>query len=242
MSRSQPNISKNPAVRFMEWNGEKGNLKYYDKTAGEKGENIEVPLPFTFLWLDQTSKVGGWNDAAERSIYSNEVRNISQEALTVRTSGSNIIAQGLYSEIKEKVKSNGGHYIASMYVAFKLDDELVIGNLGLKGAALQSWMEFYRKHQSEIHEKAVKISGFQEGKKGSITFKVPEFEIQEAAQETTDKAIELDKELQKFLASKPDTTVPVANPYDVPEEPAHENTESNNTPADDSDDSDGLPF
>ena len=38
MSRSNPteNTNPNPAVRFFEWNGEGGAVRYYDKTAKKK--------------------------------------------------------------------------------------------------------------------------------------------------------------------------------------------------------------
>lgn len=219
MSRSNPQITQNPSTLWLEWNGQDGKLKYYDKSLEE---NVDVDLPFTFLFLDQLSKVSGWNDAAERSIYSNEVKNLNRETLTVRTSGSNVLAQGFYSEIKNDVKAQGGYYLASIYIAYK-DDELKIGNIGLKGAALSAWMEFMKKNQKLVHEKAVKMDVHPEiFKKGSIEYRVPKFKVVETTPETDETAKELDKILQEYVEAKPDYTdmpdAPVADEQPPPPE------------------------
>ena len=77
MSRSNPNTgSSNPSTRWHEWAGDKGILKYYDKA---QAATVEVPLPFTFILLDETATVKGWHDASESGIYANEVRDTRQE-------------------------------------------------------------------------------------------------------------------------------------------------------------------
>jgi hypothetical protein len=45
------------------------------------------------------------------------------------------------------------------------------------------------------------VKGFEEGKKGKITFRTPIFSLAEVSPETEAKAIECDKVLQEFLAS-----------------------------------------
>jgi hypothetical protein len=72
MSRSNPQDHlQNPATRWFEWNGERGEIRYYDK---ELKKNVEVPLPFTFLLLDEVATVRGWHDPQRLGYYANEVR------------------------------------------------------------------------------------------------------------------------------------------------------------------------
>ena len=136
MSRSNTNSqSQNPSTCFFEWNGEKGLVNYYDKIQGKK---IELNLPFTFIVLDQLAVVKGWNDSLQKGVYSNEVRNTLEETFSVKIfENVKPIAEGFYREIKDKVLANGGHFVSSIYIAFKNENgELVIGNLQLKGAGL----------------------------------------------------------------------------------------------------------
>ena len=101
MSRSSSFDSQShPCTRWLEWHGEKGLLRYYDR---DTKTTVDVPLPFSFLLLD---------------------------------------TEGLYRDIRDAVVRQGGKYHASLYVAFRDEaGELRIGNLRLKGAALQSWSE-----------------------------------------------------------------------------------------------------
>lgn len=199
MSRSNPEVSQNPSVRWFEWDGENGNVRYYDK---EEEKNINVDLPFTFLVLDQLGTVKGWHNESESGIYANEVKRVDQQPLTVKAFNGGVIAEGLYTEIKDTVKAKGGRYVSSIYVAFKKGNELVIGNLALKGAALSAWMDFTRKAGKKLYDKAVTLHDFVEGSKGSIVYRVPQFNLKDISEETNQDAIELDKSLQEYLKNK----------------------------------------
>jgi hypothetical protein len=168
MSRSQPtDNSPNPSSRWHEWNGEVGNVRYYDKEAKA---NVDVPLPFSFILLDQLSSVGGWNDASGSSIYSNEVRDTRTDIMVVKSFKGGIIDTGLYKDIKEHVTSKavGGQFVANLYIAFKRGQELALGALRLKGAALGAWMEWSKAHRADLYSGALVIDGFDEGKKGRV--------------------------------------------------------------------------
>src|SRR3990172_6783810 len=141
MSRSNPNpeTSPNPAKYWLEWSGKNGKFTYYDKVKETK---IEVPLPVTFLLLDELSTVKGWHDSSSSGIYSNEVRNTNQTPLTVKAFKGGEIAAGLYKDIKDKITNAGGHYTRNLYVAVKIDGVMQLGSIMLKGAALYAWFEF----------------------------------------------------------------------------------------------------
>lgn len=199
MSRSNPHVNApNPAVRWFEWNGEHGKVRYYDKDAKA---NVDVPLPFTFLLLDELASVRGWDDASASGIYSNEVRDTTKDVLVVKTFKGGTIAEGYYKAIKDRVNTRGASYVANCYIATKVDDVLRLCSLRLKGSALGSWMEFRKAHRSGLFESAVRITGFTEGKKGRIVFRMPTFELKSVSPETNAAALALDKELQTFLTA-----------------------------------------
>jgi hypothetical protein len=239
MSRSNPSDNTpNPSTRWYEWDGSNGEIRHYDKTAKslkdpkKLGANITTKLPFVFIVLDETATVKGWHDASDSSIFSNEVRDTRAETLVVKSFKGGVLAEGFYASIRDRVSAQGGHFTTNLYIGYKdADGNLAIGNLQLKGAALNSWVEFKKANRQEIYKKAVKITGFVEGKKGKIIFRTPTFAIQNIAEKTNTEAVTLDALLQHYLkgyfsrtrteqVAKP-TASPIA-PEDYPPEPAPE--------------------
>ena len=201
MSRSNPEISQNPCKLWLDWSSNDATITHYDK---EQKESVKHTLPFTFLWLDQLGKIGGWCDSEESGIYSNEVKNLNDEVLTVRFQKGGTMAQGKYSEIKDQIKAKGARYVASIYLAYKDDKEkLQIGNLSFQGSALASWMEFSKRAGNDIHTKAVVVTGFESGKKGSVEYTYPTFKLIDVSEQTNQEAEQLDRELQQFIKGKP---------------------------------------
>ena len=200
MSRSNPNEgARNPCTRWFEWAGgsDGGFVRWYDKDAKTL---VKVDGAFTFLLLDQLSTVKGWHDASESGIYANEVRDTRQEVLVVRAFKGGELASGIYTSIRDRIKAEGGHYCASLYLAYKDGDGLRLGNLMLKGAASGAWMEFKKGAGRKINEQAVTIAGYSQEKKGSTIYRVPKFALKEVSEATNHQAIALDVELQAFLA------------------------------------------
>lgn len=213
MSRSNPNAgSPNPATRFFAWNGEKGVPQYYNH---EIKEEVELACDMSFLYLDDLATVRGWHEPSKSGIWCNEVRDTRTEAMVVKCKAG-ILASGFYSQIKDVVKAAGGRFTTRVYLAFKNGNAVEIGCFEFKGAALNAWVEFRKKHRKEIQEKAVRIKGFTEGKKGKVVFRVPVFSIQEVSAETNAKAVALDKEFQAWLAdyfaSRKSDAAPQAQP------------------------------
>lgn len=198
MSRSNPSVNApNPAVRWYEWNGETGLVRYYDKEAKK---NVDVPLPFTFLLLDELACVRGWHDPSQSGIYSNEVRDTTKDVLVVKSFKGGVLAEGYYKAIKDRVNTQGGQFVANCYIATKNGGGAVsLCSLRFKGAALGAWMEFRKANRGALYDKAVRIVSFTEGKKGRIVFRMPTFELREVSKETNEHAVELDKTLQAYL-------------------------------------------
>lgn len=198
MSRSNPNI-KNPATRFFKWGGGEeggGKISYYDK-AQEK--EIEVKTPFTFLVLDDTlSTVSGFNKSEKSSFWSNEVRNITNDILTVKT-GSGIKGRGKWAQLKGDL--TGAKYAKSLYIAFKDETgEMAIGNIKIMGAALTQWIEFTKKF--DVNQIAIIMDvnpNLQ--KNGSTKYYIPTFEALEVSTESNNEAVKLDSDLQAYFKS-----------------------------------------
>lgn len=197
MSRSNPtDQGSHPCSRWHEWDGSNGQVRYYDKATKT---NIPIRGDFVFILLDQLSVIKGWHDASDSGITSNEVRDTTTDPFVVKAFEGGVLASGIYQTIRDRVVAMGAHFTTNCYIAYKDGAIMAIGSLQLKGAALNAWVEFKKKHRSELYTKAVKISGYEEGKKGKITFRVPKFFIGDISPETNEKALALDAELQKYL-------------------------------------------
>lgn len=199
MSRSNPvdNIP-NPCTRWFEWSGSNGNLRYYDKEAKQ---NVDVDIPFDFILLDRLATIKGWHDASEASIYANEVHDTRNEPFVVKSHKMREpIAEGFYSDIKDKVKANGGKFTLNCYVAFTGDDgELKLGSVQFHASALNAWMDFEKENRSQIYKGGVQISGSKDGKKGGIKYKMPVFKLLDLPSDVNDSATGLDVQLQEYL-------------------------------------------
>jgi len=210
VSRSNPTDGvTNPSRRWFEYAGgsDGGVVRYYDKEAKK---DVVVGEQFQFILLDELATVKGWHDASDSGIFANEVRDTKQDVMVVRSFKGGELASGVYSSIRDRIGAMGGHFVASCYIAFKDDDgKLAIGNLGFKGAALNAWVEFKKsagtkkddsgKSVRAYYVDAVKITGFEEGQKGRVVYRVPKFALTPISAESHKAAIDLDRELQSFL-------------------------------------------
>lgn len=182
----------------MEWSGEVGTLSFYDKQAKK---DVPVGNKFTFILLDQLGCIKGWHNNSESGIFSNEVKDTRRDPFVVKAfKHQGVLAQGIYSSIKDRVASVGGKFHANLYIAFRNGDGgLQIGSIMFKGAALREWMDFSKEHRSSLYEKAISINGCKEGKKGSITYQTPVFALKDITPETNEEATKLDMQLQSYL-------------------------------------------
>jgi hypothetical protein len=191
MSRSNPTAT-NPAKRFFRWSGSKGKLTWYDK---ENQQEVEIDFPFAFLVLDQLATITGYSDQDQSSFWSNEVRNVTKDQLTVRTS-KGTKQTGLYADLTD-VRSKGAKYAKSVYIAFYDNKELVLGNLKASGTSLTAWIELC--NSTNVENGKVRLISASKAKKGATEYFTPNFEAVHSSEEEDAKAIELDKELQAYL-------------------------------------------
>lgn len=214
MSRSNPTADpiQNPCERWFQWDSTTKQFKYYDKElpnpkdASKKGANVFVPIPFKFLVLDVLTTVAGFSDDESSSFYANEVRNhyktTSEEVLDVKLKKQTVL-KGTWEQIKDKAEAMGAKYAHSIYIGyFDEKKNLKLGNIKLYGASIGAWFEKtqeIRKTGKKIEECAFAVKTTKAGKKGSVTWNEPVFELIKTSPETEAAAVELDKVLQDYL-------------------------------------------
>jgi hypothetical protein len=189
----------NPATKFIDWKSNDKCFSYYDK---ETSQNVQIPLPFKFLVLDEMHCIKGWNDATKSAIFSNEVKFIGTETMTVKPFKGNEIAKGLYKDIKDKIVAAGGHYVKSIYIML---EDGSLANLQLKGSSVQAWGEFTQKTRSRLADEWIEVKTAKDGKKGAVKFSIPEFtflrSISDSEAEQADEVFNvLEAYLKTYLA------------------------------------------
>lgn len=173
---TQGATAPNPTTKYFEWKSKDKCFSYYDK---ESKQNVQVKLPFKFVFLDHFHTVKGWSDENSAGIYANEVKYIGNQPMNVRTfktktRPSVAIANGIYKEIKPDVVSKGGKYHRSIYIM--LEDGSV-ANISLKGSGVSAWSEFFNIARKSIDGNWVEVAKAKSDKKGSVSFTTPDFNL-----------------------------------------------------------------
>ena len=209
-------VSPNPSTMFLEWKSDKKMFAFWNKEAKE---NQFVKLPFKFLTLKEMHTVKGWNDSSESAIYSNEVKFIGKEEITVKSFKGGEIASGLYKDVKHKIHSAGGHYCKSIYAM--LSDGVIV-NFQLKGSAVKEWGDFTQKTRSRLTDEWVEVTEAKQLKKGKVSYSVPVFRFNTSLNESegnlADTAYDtLDAYMTKY---KEADNTPVPDAEEIEEEAA----------------------
>lgn len=202
MSRSAPtNTLVNPAVKFIEWDSDKGQFKFWNK---ETKENVAIKLPIKFYVLDELTTIKGFSDKHQGGMWSNEVKNIITQKLKVvgkdKSGKAFQVAEGFYQKIKETLVAAGAKYTRSLYAAMlNENDEYEIVNFQLKGAAFSGWLDFCNAKRGSIMTDEIVCADFKREKKGATKYTIPVFTSEQASEEGNEAAINLDVELQEYL-------------------------------------------
>jgi hypothetical protein len=170
MSREDNLLKKtgnnNPSHLNLTWSNEQGAFRCYDKIT--KITTL-YPAPLKFLILANYIRISGWDKVANTPINSNEVLNTSKEPFIVRTKEA-IKATGLYSQIKEELKTIGAKYSESIY-AMLPDGQ--IANITLQGSNCALWMAFRNEVGNSLTKKWIEIGNPTAKQKGSIRWQEP---------------------------------------------------------------------
>lgn len=172
--------SSNPTTKFLEWKSKDKTFGYYDK---DKQDQVLLPLPFKFQFLEEFHTIKGFHGDSESSIYSNEIKTFKEELVVKAFKSQNPIAKGLYNDIKNDIKVAGGKYGKSIYAL--LNGEIV--NFQLYGASITPFIFFtsgdkknnIKGHSHLLESNFVEVKDYADKKKGANKYTEPIFSIGE---------------------------------------------------------------
>lgn len=238
MSFSNPNEasqSAHPCQLWIEYKSKKKDFEYWDKEIinhdGSKGAKAYIGSNPIFIYLDHTFCVTGYNQPKKFSLRSNElkiagtkeawagatfkVESMPKEAMVIKLTNTITLTaiEGAWADIKDLVSSQQGKLTINTYVALKVNGELKLACIKFSGGTFGHFKAFYDKHKgSAMYAKPIKIIDHVSETKGDNTYNVPVFGFVDApiTPETAAKCIEMDKQLQDFLATKVTASEPAA--------------------------------
>jgi len=178
---------KYPAVKSIEFKSSKQAFSYYDSGTQE---NVLIPVskenPFEFVVVDEYSAITGFCEKTNTGIYSNEVKNLKQEPLNVRVftdkdgKGAGEIANGLYADIKDTAKAQGGKFTKVVYIIY--NNELCVLRLlgagfagGIKNKKDTETVGGWINRQGDDSQFKVKCEALETAVKGINNYFVPVF-------------------------------------------------------------------
>jgi hypothetical protein len=195
---------RNPFDFTIEWKGSTGDWVYWDKAAESK---MPFGNDFKFIVLHESTCVRGFSEKHGKGIYSNEVTD-SNEVLTVK-SDKDVLVSGIYKDIKDKIKSEGGKYAKIAYCAIKEKDSITYAKLVFSGSSLGCYIDGKIKPSKAI---LVMAKNPEQQKKGSNKYFVPmvsELKLTEKQKAdfetiTLPQILEKAKEIKEYFAAKKD--------------------------------------
>jgi hypothetical protein len=197
MSLSNPR-EESPVKKFFKVRASTGDVVHYDKSLARE---LEQPVPFRFIVLDVLNTVGGFHEPSNSGIWSNEVRNSNKDVLIVRNK-TGVLAEGPYSDIKDKLKAVGGKFANAVYLAYSDGSDWKLGKITFVGASVSAWFDFGSGKRFDANPGVV-VSGFTAQKKGRTEYFVPEFDHWAVSAQDLSAATALDRDLQEFLSNAP---------------------------------------
>ena len=200
MSRSSTATSTrvtSPVKFYLTFNGQHGKLQYWD---GEKNVDLdEVSLAL----MDTRSCVVGWNDKLQARIWSNKVKSISKEPVTVHAKNTELVS-GIYTEIKDTLTKLGGKFATMVYALATFGDHKDVPvAIELSGSSIRPWIDFVETCggvYNMYNQTTVMSADPEVHKKGAIKFRIPQFASADISPETAAEADRVDRELlQPYL-------------------------------------------
>lgn len=264
MSRtSRRGGTSSPIKKYLQFSGSTGEFSFYNKDTKER----EVLDELEIIVLDVRSSVTGYNSTSKAQITSNMVAETGKEPMKViswKDGKATDIAEGLYKEIKDKVKTAGGKFTANVICLADVGNGQEVCNLQFQGSSLNGWINFLdtldrggeydnvitikRGALSKLDGKEFKAVTEKEEKEldaklkknprapRPIWFYVLAFETAELTEDQADEAVKKDGEVQEYFAGVSGTTTKTET------DDSEDSAEQSAPDDDEEDDKDDLPF
>lgn len=162
---------KHPSTSWANW-------KNWMFVAWNKDKQVEeeITLPKEFIVIAEWWNVK-WYLADKWWVWSPEVFSFSEDIITIRDNNWWILIEGLWKDIKEKVKSWGLKLSKTVQYIDPKEPE-VLKTFCIKWAALKSWMEtFSDSNRYAAAEKKISLDKVAEGKTGAVKYTYPVFKV-----------------------------------------------------------------
>ena len=130
-----------PIKKYLQFSGSTGTFRFYNKESKDRDELDKLKI----IVLDVRSSVTGYNSTTKSQITSNMVAETGKEVLKVQSwedGKPTVIAEGLYKDIKDKVKTVGGKFTTNVICLTDVGNGQEICNLQLQGSSLNGWINF----------------------------------------------------------------------------------------------------
>ena len=155
----------NPAELRITWKSADKSFVSYNTTTKIK----ETLANVKFAVLYQTVSIAGFSESQNLGIFSNEIKDIKGEVLTVRTKNG-VLLEGCFDSIKEKLASVGASFANNLYVQLGTGELAVIQ---LSSSALKSWFDYKTANSKKLVSNWVVVSGVEDHKKGAVKYSTP---------------------------------------------------------------------
>lgn len=169
----QNNVDKprHPSLSRSNWKN--GKFMYWNRDTQVEEE---MKFPTKFFLVAESRSIKGYL-AEKGGVYSNEIYSFPNDVLTVRSWTGEILYEGLWADIKDKIKALGLKLIKNChYVDPKKPDEL--RTFCIKWAALKEWMTtFSEENRNAAWNYFLSLWEVKEGKTWSVKYDYPSFKI-----------------------------------------------------------------
>lgn len=168
MSRTQKRGgTSSPITKYISFSGSTGKINYYDK---ESSKNVEMDS-LSLIVLDTRASISGFSESHQGGISSNLVKDTTKDSMKViafKNGKPSDIAEGIYKDIKDKVKDKGGKFTTNVIAMADLGDGMQMVNVQLSGAALSSWIDFTKENPNEaFYDNVVELTAGVLSKRGA---------------------------------------------------------------------------
>lgn len=186
---------KNPATKFYKWSSKKEGFYYYDK---ESKKEVALPTPAHCIVLDDFSAVTGYLKKYKSGLTSNEVSNMKEEVLRLRTFNGEYKYEGLWHDIKDFLP-NGAKYSKNLYALLCRKGNSECIHLEFSGAASGTYFDIKLNNRTEV---LVIKDEVKEQTTGDNVYNVPVLDKVDMVDEYIDEAKEKALQVRDYFESK----------------------------------------
>lgn len=161
--------AQHPSLSWANWKN--GKFMIWDR---EKQEEVEYALPKEFVVIADSRSVKGylWDKGW---VWSPEIYSFATDPLTIRSNNGEVLYEGLWRDIKDKVKAVGLKLTKNVHIfdPAKPDE---IRTICIKWAGLKAWLEtFADENRNAPAYKRIKLDKVADGKNGAVKYTYPVF-------------------------------------------------------------------